>query len=258
MHSEFLPTELVGKVSTFDPGMVEQDVEGGFRPGNLPLDSKTAHTLIDDCIRFGEQFKDPSEMAYFGVMSTEEFYEGSSLSIRAQLTRQFDDGKGTKAAREEKEALSKAQFILLLAWFFEERMIELKKLERGIKDSWKSIDTTLGIEDEDRVNGRVLELSATESHTGGQSDEQRVRLPWHQIIEALPLFLPAEAILFCTEQEIYAHWRELEIDFSPAPKGMELPEGAQIASQPVWRFAGRRKQPSTPSLLSEVTVAIME
>lgn len=197
-------------------------------------------------------------MAYFGAMSTDEFYEGSSMSIQAQLTRQFDDGQGTKQERERKEAVSKAQFILLLAWFFEERMIELKKIEQGVKNSWKSMDQTLGVDEEDRVNERVLDLSNRESHTGGVSDEQAIPLPWKRIVEALPAFIPQDTVLVCTDKEIIAAWDDMEIEFSAASGDLVLPEGSQVATLPAWKFAGRRKEPAElPLALTEVTIAVI-
>lgn len=258
MHPELFPAGLAEKVRFFDPGMAEDSSDEMFRPEGLPMDKKIAKALINDCINFGEQFKDPSEMAYFGAVTADDFYEGSSMSIRAQLTRQFDDGQGTKLEREKKETASRAQFILLLAWTFEERMIELQSIEKGVKDSWKSMDKTLGVDEEDRLDERVLDLGNRESHTGGVSDEQTIPLPWKRIIEALPAFVPQETVLLCTDQEIIASWDDMEIEFVPADGGAGLPEGAQTATLPAWKFAGRRKEPADqPQAHAEMTVAIV-
>ncbi len=258
MHRELVADKNVSGLRFFDPGMQNEPVEDGFRPENMPLDAKTAKALINDCINFGEQFKDPSEMAYFGAMTTDEFYEGSSMSIQAQLARQFDDGQGSKQERELKEAKSRAQFVLLLGWFFEERMVELAGLEKGIKDSWKSMDTTLGMEDEDRIEGRVAQLGAVESHTAGVSDGLAIPLPWKRIVEALPAFISEDTVLVCTDAEIIATWDDWEIEFVDADASQGLPDGAQIARLPAWRFGGRRQEPSgLPLALCELTVAII-
>lgn len=257
MHPELVSADIPG-IRFFDPGMGEEQGENVFRPESLPMDKKTATALINDCINFGEQFKDPSEMAYFGAVTADDFYEGSSMSIQAQLSRQFDDGQGTKDEREVKEAASRAQFILLLAWFFEERMIELASIEKGIKNSWKAMDETLGMDDEDRLNERLVELGATESHTGGKSDEQAVPLPWKRIIEALPAFVPQDTIFVCKDSEIIATWEELDINFSSVQGQSELPAGTEVATLPAWRFAGRRKAPEgMPQALENVTIAII-
>ena len=197
----------------FDPGLAAEPFEGGFRPDGLPLDPKTATALINDCINFGQQFKDPAEMAWFGAQTADDFYEGSSMSIQAQLTRQFSDIQGAEEEREQNEARSKAQFILLLAWFLEERMMEVAGLEQGVKDSWKSMDQTLGVEDDDRLDGRVVTLGTAESHTGGASDGQAVPFPWKRVAEALPGFIPADSILVCADPEIIAAWEERDIAF---------------------------------------------
>ena len=255
MHPELFPADVEG-IRFFDPGMTNEPGESQFRPEGLPMDKKTATALINDCINFGEQFKDPGEMAYFGAVTANDFYEGSSMSIQAQLTRQFDDGQGTKQEREKKEAASKAQFILLLAWFFEERMMELASIEKGVKNTWKSMDKTLGVDDEDRLNERVVDLGNRESHTGGVSDEQAVQLPWKRIIEALPAFVPQDTVLVCVDAEIIEVWDDMGLVFGPAGEGM--PEGALSATLPAWKFAGRHKAPQDmPFALTKMTVAII-
>nr|WP_321514393.1 hypothetical protein [uncultured Pseudodesulfovibrio sp.] len=253
LHPELWAGSPLDGLKFIDPGLNEGSFDNAFRPEGLPLDHKTATALIKDCISFGEQFKDPAEMAYFGAVTTDDFYEGSSMSIQAQLTRQFDDGKGSKQEREEKETRSKAQFILLLAWFFEERMIELAGLENGVKASWKSMDTTLGVDDEDRINERVVVHGNAQSHTGGVSDGQKIPFPWQRVIEALPAFISPETTLVCSDSEIVAEWKELDIEFSENENGM------LTATLPAWRFAGRRRAPEgMPSAIKTVTVGIVE
>jgi len=255
MHPALFTADVEG-VRFFDPGMAGEGDERFFRPDSLPMDQRTAKSLINDCINFGEQFKDPSEMAYFGAISADDFYEGSTMSIQAQLARQFDDGKGSKEERERKEAASRAQFILLLAWFFEEKMIELASIEDGVKQSWKSMDQTIGVDDEDRLDERVLDLGNRESHTGGVSDEQNIKLPWARIIEALPAFVPQDTVYVCTDKEIIDAWDDMDITFAPAGEGM--PKGAEVAVMPAWQFAGRRREPANmPLAKTEITVAII-
>jgi hypothetical protein len=254
MHPELFPADVDG-IRFFDPGMAEEG-DSFFRPEGLPLNKKMATALINDCINFGEQFKDPSEMAYFGAISADDFYEGSTMSIQAQLTRHFEDMQGGKQERENQEAASRAQFILLLAWTFEEKMMELASIEKGVKKSWKSMDDRLGVDEEDRLDDRVVELGNRESHTGGVSDEQQVQLPWQRIVEALPAFVPQDTVLVCTDKEILEVWDDLGIEFVDG--GKELPEGALVATLPAWKFAGRRKEPvNMPHSLTKMTVAII-
>lgn len=258
MHQELASKLDVQGLKFFDPGLQETPVENGFRPEGLPLDPKTATALIRDCISFGEQFKDPGEMAYFGAQTSDDFYEGSSMSIQAQLTQRFSDSAGNQDERESKEAASKAQFILLLACFFEERMMEVQGLEKGIKNTWQSMDDTLGMEDEDRIDGRVVDLGNAESHTGGVSDGQAIPLPWKRVVEALPAFIQDDTVLVCADEEVISFWDELEIPFAPADEKLGLPTGTQVVTQPAWKLAGRRNAPTdTPLALSEVTVAII-
>ncbi len=258
MHSYLFPENLVEGVRFFDPGMLDEPDESVFRPEGLPMDKETATALINDSIRFGEQFKNPGEMAYFGVQTSDDFYEGSSYSIQSQLARQFDDGQGSKQERERKEAVSRAQFILILAWFFEEKMLELQGLEQGVKDIWQAMDQGLGVSEEDRLESRVVDMGSVESHTGGASDGREMQLPWQRIVEALPAFIDEDTVLVCVDSEIFAVWEDLEIPFVPADAGLGLPEGAQVAKQPAWRFAGRRREPAKMPLAHvEVTIAFL-
>jgi hypothetical protein len=258
MHPELNPARSLPGLRYFDPGMTPDPAEDVYRPDGLPLDPKTAASLIRDCVTFGEQFKDPGEMAYFGAMTPDDFYDGTPSSIQAQLTQRFAQTQGSKDEREMGEARSKAQFILLLAWFFEEKMLEVRGLEQGVKDSWKSMDTTIGLDDEDRMEERTLDLGNAQSHTGGVSGGQGVQLPWERIIEALPLFIPEDTVLVCSDPEIIAAWDDREVPFSPADPKLGLPEGARVATMPAWRFAGRRKPPqSLPAAGGQLSVAII-
>jgi len=253
LHPELWPGTPVKGLKFFDPGLAAEPFETGFRPDGLPLDPKTAAALINDCINFGRQFKNPSEMAWFGAQTADDFYEGSSMSIQSQLTRTFDDGMGTKAEREMKDARAKAQFVLLLAWFFEERMLELDGLEKGVKNAWKGMDQTLGVDEDDRLNDRVVSLGSAESHTGGASDGQAIPFPWKRVVEALPGFIPEGTVLVCADPEIVAAWEEQGIEFNDAHDGLKA------ATCPAWKFACRRRAPEgMPLALKDVTVAVIK
>ncbi|MFH1914094.1 MAG: hypothetical protein ABIK45_07460 [Pseudomonadota bacterium] len=266
MHPSLFPAGHVPGLRFFDPGMTETPVDGGFRPEGLPLDPRTAASLIRDCISFGDQFKDPGEMAYFGAMTPDEFYDGSSSSIQSQLLRRFAEIPGQAEGQAEGqgegqgrgEAMARAQFIMLLAWFFEEKTIELQGLEQGVNASWRSMDTTLGLDDEDRGDERMLVLGNAHSHTGGVTEGQAMPLPWQRMIEVMPTLLPEDAVLVCVEPVIIAAWADSDIAFEPVDPESGLPEGARVATQPAWRFAGRRKPPqSMPDMARELTIAII-
>jgi hypothetical protein len=253
MHPELWSGDDLDGLTFFDPGLAPEPDPHAFRPEGLPLDPKTAGALINDCINFGEQFKDPGEMAYFGAVTADDFYEGSSMSIQAQLSRQFDDGQGSKQEREAREAASKAQFVLLLAWAFEERILELAGLEAGIRDGWDAMDRTIGVDEEDSLGERETALGETISHTGGTSDGQEIQLPWQRVIEALPAFVPEDTVLVCAEPEIFEVWEEFGIAFE------EGEDGLSRATAPAWKFGCRRREPQgMPAALKRLTVAILK
>lgn len=253
MHPELWSGDDLEGLTFFDPGLTDEPDPHAFRPEELPLDPETAQALINDSVKFGEQFKDPGEMAYFGAVTADDFYEGSSMSIQAQLSRQFDDGQGSKQAREAREARSKAQFVLLLAWFFEERILELAGLEGGIRDGWEAMDRSIGVDEEDRLGERETVLGDTLSHTGGTSDGQEVRLPWQRVVESLPAFLPADTELVCADPEIFEVWEEFGLVFEDGADGLSR------ATAPAWKFGCRRRAPEgMPAALKDLTVAILK
>ena len=253
MHPELWSGDDLEGLTFFDPGLTDQPDAHAFRPEGLPLDPAMARSLINDCINFGEQFKDPGEMAYFGAVTADDYYEGSSMSIQAQLSRQFDDGRGGKQEREEREARSKAQFILLLAWSFEERIIELAGLEEGVKHSWDAMDETIGVDEDDSLGARETALGETIAHTGGASDGQEVQLPWQRVVEALPAFIPEDTVLVCADPEIFEVWEEFGIGFA------EGEDGLLVATAPAWKFGCRRREPQgMPAALKDLTVAILK
>ncbi|EGB13526.1 hypothetical protein DND132_0309 [Pseudodesulfovibrio mercurii] len=253
MHPELWSGDDLDGLTFFDPGLTDEPAPHAFRPEGLPLDPRTARALINDSIHFGEQFKDPAEMAYFGAITANDFYEGSSMSIQAQLSRQFDDGQGTKQEREARDARSKAQFVLLLAWTFEERILELVGLEEGIRNGWDAMDRSIGVDEEDSLGERETVLGETLSHTGGTSDGQEIQLPWQRVVESLPAFLPEGAELVCADPEIFEVWEEFGLSFE------EGEDGLHRATAPAWKFGCRRRPPEgLPAALQELTVAILK
>ncbi|WP_243546518.1 hypothetical protein [Pseudodesulfovibrio tunisiensis] len=256
MHPGTLTNRIVSGSLFFDPGLTADRNEACFRPEGLPLDPAAAQSLVRDCVAFGEQFKDPAEMAYFGVQTSEEFYAKDRASaIQQELLNRISGNAGEKA---EHEARARAQFVLVLAWSFEERMLELQGIEQGVKRSWgKFFDETLGMDEEDRREEKVLNVEQALSHTGGVTDGLRVDLPWQRMIEALAVLLPEDSVLVCTDEAVASQWRDMDIEFVPAA-GDDLPEGAQTARVPAWRLAGRRSAPkSMPHVLRDMTVVLV-
>ena len=90
MHAELLPPELAAfQGRLFDPGLGESPAPGYFRPEGLPLHPPKARAILDDCLCFGEQFRNPAEMAWFGVDQALKERGESASTIRTELAQRL-------------------------------------------------------------------------------------------------------------------------------------------------------------------------
>lgn len=235
MHSELIAKTCSADAQLFDPGLAEGD-EGRFRPEDLPIEQKMASALLRDSISFGEQFKDPAEMAFFGAHTPEDYFAESTGTIKNQLLASIGATASPKGKVDPEAPKRRAQFILLLAWATEERIVESLGLEQGVQASWGRMSEALGIDDEDRGSeiGRIVSSTNAASPKG-------LRISWPRVLEGMTAFLPEDGRLLCSDSEIIEAWEDAGFDFSPA--GEDCPEGARTISAPAWRLAGRSRCP---------------
>lgn len=250
MHAELASTGDVDEAAFFDPGLAADDGER-FRPDNLPLDGRTARALVRDSVSFGEQFKNPSEMAFFGAHTPEDYFSESESTIKSQLLVGIGALPPRGGSVDEDAPLRRAQFILLLAWATEERLVETSELERGVMDSWQRMSGELGIEEDDERTG---ELGRILSNTAPSSTSDQ-RLAWQRVMEGMAAFVPEDAVLVCSDPEIIETWREAGLKFTPADTD-ELPGEAEVVTAPAWKLAGRSRAPEElPFTERGITVA---
>ncbi len=252
MHVELLPVEPVEGALFFDPGLADQKpVKGYFRPEGLPVGAAQGQALIRDCMNFGRQFKDSSEMAFFGIHTPDEYFEESTSSIKGELMMRL---KGETKAGERPD-VANAQFTLMLAWHLEESLIEAKGLEKGVRASWEKFGETLGMEEGDD-DDRGMALSKVMSSAAPGSDS--AVFPWQRVMEALPAFLPSDAVLVTGAGDAYDVWQEYGIEFFSVPDELNLPAGAIMAEAPAWKLAGRKALPEKlPWAAKRVKVAVV-
>lgn len=247
MHSELIPEGAEEGVLLFDPGLAA-DEDGRFRPESLPIDKRTAMALLRDSISFGEQFKDPAEMAFFGAHTPEDYFEESTGTIKNQLLASIGAGKAPGGKVDPEAPSRRAQFVLLLAWATEEGIVESLGLEQGVQASWGRMSEALGIEGDDRESeiGRIV------SSTNATSPEG-IRIAWPRVLEGMAAFMPEEAALFCSDKDIIEAWEDAGFEFAPA--NSEYPAGTQTVSAPAWRLSGRSACPEElPFTDREITV----
>lgn len=250
MHAELADAGDVDGAVFFDPGLADDETDR-FRPENLPLDTRTARALVRDSVSFGEQFKNPSEMAFFGAHTPEDYFSESESTIKSQLLVSIG-AMAPRGGRVDADApLRRAQFILLLAWATEERLVETSELEKGVMDSWQRMSGELGIDEDDERTGelgRILSNTAPSSPAGQ-------RLAWQRVMEGMAAFMPKDAVLLCSDSEIIETWREAGLNFTSADRD-ELPSEAEVVTAPAWKLAGRSRAPEElPFTERGITVA---
>jgi hypothetical protein len=256
LHPECVPGGAVPGALFLDPGLSAEPVSHDhFRPDSLPLDAAAAHSLLEDCIRFGEQFTKPGDMAAYGLQPSPRD-RGESVSVLEQeLQRRLAGEKGG----EEKAhpALARAQFLLLLAWVLEERALELRGLTQGMEQAWSRFGATLGVDEDDALDKAELQLDNVISHMHAPETENP-NLPWPLLLEAVCAFLPEDGVLVVRDRDIVEVFLENGVESAPLPDGMNLPESSRFVWSAAWKLAGLRSAPAKrPLLTREVRVAVV-
>ncbi|MEF2144450.1 MAG: hypothetical protein V3573_03310 [Desulfovibrionaceae bacterium] len=250
MHPECLAKPYIPGVLFFDPGLMGDNGIGRFRPEGLPLDEKSAHNLLEDCLRFGEQFVNPKDMALFGSHNTGTRRGESVSMLEGELTRRLGGERGKTATPEGAQA-AHAQFFLLLAWALEERFLELQGLSRGVQKVWDNFGATLGLGDDDSVERAELQLDSLVADTHAP-EATWTGLAWPRLLEALLVFLPKDVCLVVDDAEIVSAWTEAGVSLTPATEEFGLPPETLMAEAPAWLLTGRTHAPQGRPLLERV------
>ncbi len=253
MHAALLPHGLPPGVHLLDPGYLDEPGPDAFRPRGLPLDPAAARNLVRDSLNFGEQFKGPGDLAAYGLQEALAGKRETAWDIRAELARRVSG-----AADDPLDpAPAQAQLALLLAWFYEERFLEMEGIEQNLAASWRRFGQSLGVEQDEGLESEELDraVSGLAAPVVG-----RPEYPWAVLLEAAATLLPAEAVLVTAETGPAEGWREAGI--SPQAAGdagfPDLPAGSRVFRAPAWRLSGRRKGPADrPALLRELAVAVL-
>lgn len=204
LHHELAPHPLPQGLRFLDPGLHEEPVNTVYwRPDGLPLPPRDARKYVEESLRFGGQFASPAELAFFAKTRMEDFYSGSVHEIRSELTSRI---KTESLPGKCDAARLKGQMLLLLNWAFEERLLELARLEERVHSGWEQFDTSLGIEPDEADIELPLWSKAKSSHF---SDD----LPWARLVPAFLSLLPEETLLFVGVEEVIQAWKEAGIKF---------------------------------------------
>lgn len=253
MHAALLPQDLPQGARLLDPGYLDEPAPEAFRPEGLPLDPLTARNLVRDSLHFGEQFKGPGDLAAYGLQEALAEKRESAASIQAELVRRVSGA----AAPNADPAPAQAQMALLLAWFYEERYLEMAGIEEDLAASWQRFGQSLGLVPDEGLESEELDQAMTGLSTPVLG---RPEYSLGVLLEAAATLLPTDAVLLTADAGLADGWREAGISPVPAADaGLSgLPAGSVAYTAPVWRLSGRHKAPAErPALLRERTVAVL-
>ena len=248
LHKELARSSLPAGVFLLDPGLAPAESGPYWRPPDLPMGGEESERFIRECLDFGDRFRDPSDLASLAAQGPEDFFSGTSMSIRHQLRRRMEH-EGQESAFATR---LQGQMMLLLAWFAEEKGLEMQELDRGLQAQWQSLQEAMGMDGGTRPPGQGHFLSAS----GPELISWRKLLPWFL------LFLPRNAALYVQDEEIVQEWIEFGVGFAPPEGGRTgsdcgtcAGQGVLIASAPGWRLALHRSSaPQRPWLSREYRV----
>jgi hypothetical protein len=199
LHRNMVSRAVPGWVRFLEPGLEKVVPEGRFQPPGLPFPPAQARRFLEESIRFGEQFKSPEEMRYFGVVPIEDFYSQTSMAIRSRLT-------AVDAPEGPAPDLLRAQKTLLLQWYFEERQVEMLALEKDIDRSMDNVEGILGIDDENEqsfVGGAEHLVETALESTSADAP----------LLQAFLTVVPEEMPLFTVDSALLERLRDTGVTF---------------------------------------------
>jgi hypothetical protein len=211
LHPETAPG-VPGGVRFLNPGLpVAGGAEAFFRPDTLPMGEPVAQAMLAQFAQLARESKRLGDISAFASGIYEDFHSGSSFAIRDEI-RAAQAGTGN--AEAARKALSKAQTELCLAWALEDVSLELAGLEKKLDGQWAVFEQSLGLTDDDALEGDVEAASLAGARPDLVPGGPRVPVP--MLVEAVLAFLPDKAGLFCADPAVAADWEEYGVTFAPA------------------------------------------
>ena len=241
-------------VRFLDPGLAQPGSPEHVLPASAPFDRRTAKAILADTLRFGESVAAPRDLAVQGLLQQAEAL--SQESERLVLADVAGAVAGASAPAEAVadplvQARQQAQTLLLLAWNLEERILDLRGIDDGLRASWARLgesvspagegDPEAGTDDEADTHALAL---GTMLAGLTPPDAYGEALPWRRLLEAFAVLAPGEGLV-TADAGIAASLREA---------GLPEEKGAFLA--PAWRLAGLDRCPlARPWLAAPVRLA---
>ncbi|MBA4358348.1 MAG: hypothetical protein C0405_11565 [Desulfovibrio sp.] len=240
-------------VRFLDPGLAKPDSPDHVLPETAPFDRRLARAILADTLRFGESVAAPRDLAVQGLLQRAEAL--SDESERLVLASVAGAVAGAEALPDALPApflaaRQQAQTLLLLAWNLEERILDLRSIDAGLRSSWTRLGESLcPAADACSADGQALmaepeSVDDSETQADGHAlalgtmlsgmtppDAYGESLPWRRILEAFAALVPG-AELVTADADIAAALREAG-----------LPEAQGVIQAPAWMLSGLDRCP---------------
>jgi hypothetical protein len=223
-----------------DPG-VAPDGDRFWRPDGLPLAPSAARGWLAQVQAHAASFRSIGEGISALRGAREDFYTGTAMGIRSELSALARGEQG--AGRVLAEAREKAQKVLLLAWILEERLAEIADLGKGLARSRGRLAEVLGIEPEEAM--AAAEVAFPEP----LGDHESETLPWEALLSAFLCFVPENAVLVISDPVLAEALEERGARLTPGPG---MPPDAIEAEVDGETLLGRQAGPDAPWLARRV------
>ncbi|WP_045218863.1 hypothetical protein [Desulfonatronum thioautotrophicum] len=256
LHLEMEPVALPAEALFFDPGlhplagpdngMVNDSrrVPGRWRPVAVPLSEGMATAFLREATVFAREHGAGRAMLSANALTGNDFYAGSALSIQSELT-------GGTPSRDNPAV--RYQQLLLLAWQMEEQDLELRKLQHLIDTGWQKLDSALGVEDSEGING------FSEDRSPVISANRETVVPWRLVLEAMLFFAPQGTLLVTSHREIIESLEDVPDDpmesftgdFAQALSHIRA-KAVRMVRAPGWKLIGATRCPAGKPWLERV------
>jgi hypothetical protein len=236
-------------VRFLDPGLAPADSPDHVLPDSAPFDRRLAKAILADTMRFGESVSNPRDIAVHGLLQqVQALAPESGRLVQAEVERSMAGADGLKDAAPDPqlEARRQAQTLLLLAWNLEERILDLRQIDAGLRDSWARLGQSVTpVEEAEQepvgagadgeadgeTDGEAMALGRMLSGLGLPEPDGEA-LPWRRILEAFAVLAPGVALV-TADADIVSTLREAG-----------TPEVGSVFEAPAWRLSGLDRCPS--------------
>jgi hypothetical protein len=156
--------------------------------------------LVRSYLEFGERFPRTSDMKTYQASGLDNFFTDTTMDIKSQLT----GGAGPEAV----DARRQAQMVLGLALYGEEQFVAMHEQEGRFDAAREGFAKVLGLDDEEEFADMGVPDEALFPRAAAE-------LPWKGLLPHLLRFLPREARLFVSAEDVSRELASLDLEFSP-------------------------------------------